>query len=46
MNDQCYERFLEFVQVTLSVPGSSVLQGETLSAKIRIDDDDFLSEPC
>lgn len=46
MNDQCYERFLEFVQVTLSVPGSSVLQGETLSAKIRIDDDDFLSDPC
>ena len=46
MNDQCYERFLEFVQVTLSVPGSSALQGETLVAKIRIDDDDFLSSTC
>merc|ERR1712224_178021 len=34
MNDLCYERFLKFVQVTLSVPGSAALQGETLSAKI------------
>ena len=29
MNDQCHERFLKFVQVTLSVPGSSALQGES-----------------
>lgn len=30
-------------QVTLSVPGSAALQGETLSAMIRIDDNDFAS---
>jgi hypothetical protein len=46
MNDLCYERFLKFVQVTLSVPGSSALQGETLLAKVRIDDDDFLEDEC
>merc|ERR1711988_257969 len=46
MNDQCRERFLKFVQVTLSVPGSSVLQGESMVAKIRIDDDDFESSTC
>jgi hypothetical protein len=46
MNDLCYERFLKFVQVTLSVPGSAALQGETLSAKIRIDDDDFEESAC
>jgi hypothetical protein len=28
-------------QVTISVPGSAALQGERLSAKIRIDDNDY-----
>jgi hypothetical protein len=27
--------------VTISVPGSAALQGERLSAKIRIDDNDY-----
>lgn len=29
------------LQVSLSVPGSGALQGERLSAKIRIDDNDY-----
>ena len=46
MNDLCHERFLKYVQLTLSVPGSSTLQGEAHSARLRIDDDDFLEDEC
>merc|ERR1712070_113898 len=46
MNDQCKQRFFRYVQITLSVPGASALQGEIVSAKIRIDDDDFLQQEC
>tara|TARA_B110000090_G_C13234328_1_gene389908 strand:- start:113 stop:265 length:153 start_codon:yes stop_codon:yes gene_type:complete len=46
MNDLCHERFLKYVQVTLSVPGAGPLQGEAVSAKIRIDDDDFAQSVC
>jgi hypothetical protein len=46
MNDLCYERFLEYIQVTLSVPGSAALQGNSVVTKIRIDDDDYTSQPC
>lgn len=41
MDDLCQERFMEYIQVTVSVPGSAALQGERLSAKIRIDDNDY-----
>jgi hypothetical protein len=41
VDDRCREHFMEFVQLTLSVPGSSSLQGEYMSAKLRIDDNDF-----
>eukprot|EP01034_Spumella_vulgaris_P023126 gene23126-29319_t len=46
MDDLCYERFMEYIQVTISVPGSAALQGETLSAKVRIDDNDFGFYEC
>jgi hypothetical protein len=35
-----------FSQITISVPGSAALQGETLSAKVRIDDNDFGFHEC
>ena len=41
VDDRCREHFMEFIQLTISVPGSASLQGETISAKLRIDDDDF-----
>ena len=46
MNDLCRQKFFRYVQITLSVPGSASLQSEALSAKIRIDDDDFLLAAC
>lgn len=46
MNDLCKERFMKYIQVTISVPGSAALQGEAVSCKIRIDDDDYLLDPC
>ena len=36
----------EYVQLTLSIPGSAVLQGESYYAKLRIDDDDFDDGTC
>jgi hypothetical protein len=47
MDDLCYEKYNKLIQLTLSVPGSSVLSGEKVEATIRIDDDDFGSQhPC
>ena len=46
VNDECNERYLKFLEVTISVPGSNALQGERVSAKVRIDDDDFLQATC
>ena len=46
MNDNCKQRFFRYIQLTLSIPGGSSLQGEIVSAKIRIDDDDFLKTLC
>ena len=40
MDDHCWEPFPEYVQLTLSIPGSAALQGESYMAKIRIDDND------
>jgi hypothetical protein len=40
VDDLCQERFMKFIQLTLSIPGTNALQGEVLSAKIRIDDND------
>lgn len=44
MDDLCFERFMEYLQVTIAVPGSAALQSERMSAKVRIDDNDFGSE--
>ncbi|CAM9860729.1 unnamed protein product, partial [Chrysoparadoxa australica] len=41
MDDLCRELFPEYVQLTLSIPGTSALYGDAYSAKIRIDDDDW-----
>jgi hypothetical protein len=46
MDDLCMERRLRFLQVTLSVPGGTVLGGESLIAIVRIDDNDFLRDEC
>ena len=39
-DDRCWE-IPEYLQVSVSVPGGGALQGEKLSAKIRIDDNDY-----
>jgi hypothetical protein len=41
VDDRCREHFMEFIQLSISVPGSASLQGEFMTAKLRIDDDDF-----
>ena len=41
MNDFCKERYLEYVQLTLSVPGGGPISGEGMSATLRIDDNDW-----
>jgi len=46
MNNQCRSIAPRYVQLTLSVPGSASLQGQKLFAKIRIDDDDYLTADC
>lgn len=46
MNDLCREPYMKYLQLTLSVPGSAALQGRSLVAKMRIDDDDFLQGIC
>ncbi len=40
IDDLCLEQFMEYIQITLAVPGSASLLGETVSAKLRIDDND------
>jgi hypothetical protein len=42
MNDFCRERYMEYVQVALNVPGGGPLSGEQYLASIRIDDNDWL----
>ena len=46
MNDPCFEHYSEYVQVHLSIPGTYAPFGEGLSARIRIDDDDFTETTC
>jgi hypothetical protein len=41
MNDFCYERYMEYVQLTLNVPGGGPISGEGYMATIRIDDNDW-----
>lgn len=46
MNDLCNERFPKYIQITIAVPGAAALQGESVSTRLRIDDDDFLQAVC
>jgi hypothetical protein len=46
INDLCKEKYLEWFQVTLSLPGGNVLAGEQMMVKVRIDDDDFTTAEC
>jgi len=46
VNDFCKEHYSEYVQLTLSIPGSTALGGEEYYAKLRIDDDDFTYTEC
>ncbi|CAM9763265.1 unnamed protein product [Pylaiella littoralis] len=46
MDDHCQERYPEYVQLSLSIPGGGALQGEQYLAKLRIDDDDRGRTEC
>jgi len=46
MNNFCRSIAPRYIQLSLSVPGSASLQGQKLLAKIRIDDDDYLTADC
>jgi len=46
MDDFCYEHFMEYFQVTLSIPGTNFLAGEEFYATVRIDDNDFDEDYC
>jgi hypothetical protein len=46
IEDNCYEHYMETLLVTLSLPGAGPLQGELYRAIVRIDDDDYDSDPC
>ncbi|CAM9209584.1 unnamed protein product [Hapterophycus canaliculatus] len=46
MDDHCRERYPEYVQLSLSIPGGGALQGEQYLAKLRIEDDDRDKREC
>ncbi|CAM9102436.1 unnamed protein product [Scytosiphon promiscuus] len=46
MDDHCRERYPEYVQLSLSIPGGGALQGEQYLAKLRIEDDDRGKKEC
>ncbi|CEG49796.1 hypothetical protein L917_05299 [Plasmopara halstedii] len=46
MDDTCFEQWEKHFVVRLHVPGGEPLLGEDFIARVRIDDDDFNSEPC
>jgi len=41
MNDFCKERYMEYAQLTLSMPGGGALSGDGFLAVLRIDDNDW-----
>jgi len=41
MNDFCKERYMEYAQITLSIPGGGALSGDGFLAVLRIDDNDW-----
>ena len=46
VDDLCRELYMEYFQITLSVPGGGALTGEDVSMKVRIDDNDFEGDTC
>ena len=44
MEDFCWERHLEYIQLNLHIPGGALLQGERYRAQLKIDDDDWLGK--
>ncbi|KAE8897876.1 hypothetical protein PF005_g7645 [Phytophthora fragariae] len=46
MEDTCLEQWEKHFVVRLHVPGGEPLLGEDFIARVRIDDDDFGSDPC
>ncbi|RLN50476.1 hypothetical protein BBJ28_00022621, partial [Nothophytophthora sp. Chile5] len=46
MDDACFEQWEKHLVVRLHVPGGEPLLGEDFIARVRIDDDDFGSDPC
>uniref|UniRef100_H3H2V4 Calx-beta domain-containing protein n=1 Tax=Phytophthora ramorum TaxID=164328 RepID=H3H2V4_PHYRM len=46
MEDNCLEQWEKHFVVRLHVPGGEPLLGEDFIARVRIDDDDFNSDPC
>lgn len=44
MDDYCWERHLEYIQLNLYIPGGALIQGERYRAQLKIDDDDWLSK--
>merc|ERR1711988_1675908 len=46
VDDRCWEQDIEYLQLTLAIPGAAALQGEQYYAKLRIDDNDFRYNEC
>jgi hypothetical protein len=46
MNDSCWERQLEYIQLNLHIPGAGAIHGERFRAQLRIDDDDWMGQIC
>ena len=46
MDDDCREHHLEYVQLSLSLPGGAAVASEHHAALLRIDDDDFGGAAC
>ena len=44
IDDYCWERHLEYVQLNMHIPGGTLIQGERYRAQLKIDDDDWLSK--
>ena len=46
IDDLCWERHMEYVQLNLHIPGGAAIQGEQFRAQLRIDDDDWDGDIC
>ena len=46
VNDDCYEKYEEYILVQLSLPGGKPLLGKDYVTRIRIDDDDVGLDVC